>query len=126
MSFTIYHNPRDVTMAGEAIQGVESIIVSSGRKEFHAAGDGELHESVARCTTGRTGGTITLLDAGAAAAIAGRTGTLAFTWTDARAQADKAVTIASASIGGYDATVARASAGAVTLAFIAEVAPIIH
>jgi hypothetical protein len=125
MAFNVYHDPRNVTIGQAAIAGVESIIVSVRRQEFHAAGDGEMHESVARFTAGRTSGTITLVDPAGAAAVAGRAGTLSFTWKDVKAQADKTVTIAGASIGGYDATVARNAASSVTLPFIAEAAPIV-
>lgn len=125
MAFTVYHNPRDIALAGEPIAGVESVVVSCQQKEFRASGDGDLHESVARFTAGRTSGTITLLDAAAAASLAGRSGTLSFTWTDVKAEADKTVTIASAWVGGYDAAVSRESAGKVSLAFVAEAAPVI-
>jgi len=127
MAFNVYHDPRGVTIGQTPIAGVESIIVSVRRQEFRAAGDGEMHESVARFTAGRTCGTITLLDPAGAAALAGRTGTLSFTWTDANpgAPGDKTVTIAGASIGGYDATVARGAASTVTLPFIAESAPVV-
>ena len=125
MAFNVYHDPTNVTIGQTPIAGVESIIVSVRRQELHAAGDGEMHESVARFTAGRTSGTVTLIDPAVAAAVAGRTGTLSFTWTDTKAQADKTVTIAGASIGGYDATVARGAAGGVTLPFIAESAPVV-
>ncbi len=122
MAFHVYHDPKNVAIGQTPIAGVESIVVSVRRQEFHAAGDGEMHESVARFTAGRTSGVIALLDP-AAAVAAGRAGTLSFTWTDIKAQADKTVTIAGASIGGYDATVARNAASAVMLPFIAETAP---
>lgn len=127
MSFTIYHDPANVTIGQTPLAGVESIIVSVRRQEFRAHGDGEMHESVARFTAGRTSGVITLLDPAGAAAAAGRAGTLSFTWTDTNpgAPGDKTVTIAGASIGGYDATVARNSASSVTLPFIAESAPVV-
>jgi hypothetical protein len=125
MAFNVYHDPANVTIGQTPIAGVESIIVSVRRQEFHAAGDGEMHESVARFTAGRTSGAITLLDPAGAAAAAGRAGTLSFTWTDTKDQADKTVTIAGASIGGYDATVARNAASSVTLPFIAETAPVV-
>ena len=125
MAFNIYHDPANVTIGQTPIAGVESIIVSFRRQEFRAHGDGEMHESVARFTAGRTSGAITLVDPAGAAALAGRTGTLSFTWKDTKAQADKTITIAGASVGGYDATVARNAASGVTLPFIAESAPVV-
>ena len=125
MAFNVYHAPRNVTIGQTPIAGVESIVVSVRRQEFCAHGDGDMHATVARFTAGRTSGTITLVDPVGASAAAGRAGTLSFTWTDTKAQADKTVTIAGASIGGYDATVARNSASSVTLPFIAESAPVV-
>lgn len=125
MAFNVYHDPRNVTIGQAAIAGVESIVVSIRCQEFCAHGDGEMHESVARFTAGRTSGAITLLDPAGAAEVAGRAGTLSFTWKDTKAQADKTVTIAGAYIGGYDATVARNAASSVTLPFIAETAPMV-
>ena len=125
MAFNVYHNPQDVTLGSTSITGVQSIVVSVRYDEVHAAGDGDTHESVARYTTGRTSGTITLLDPTSADAVKGQTGTLSFTWKDVKGSADKTVTIADCSVGGYDATVARDAASIVTLPFIAESAPAI-
>jgi len=125
MAYNVYHDPRDVMIGSTPISGVESIVVSVRHREFRAVGDGHMHESVARFTSRRTSGAITLADPASAAAAAGLVGELSFTWTDAKAQADKAVTIAGASIGGYDATVARAAAGIATLPFVAEAAPVV-
>lgn len=125
MAFNVYHDPRNVTIGQTPVAGVESIVVTVRCQEFCAHGDGDMHESVARFTAGRTSGAITLVDPAGAAAMAGRAGTLSFTWTDTKAQADKTVTIAGASIGGYDATVARNAASSVTLPFIAEAAPVV-
>lgn len=125
MAYNVYHEPRNVMIGSAPIAGVESIVVSVCHQEFRAVGDGEMHESVARFTAARTSGAITLADPAGAAAAAGRAGELSFTWTDANAQSDKTVTIAGASIGGYDATTARAAAGIATLPFIAETAPVV-
>ena len=125
MAYNVYHDPRDVMIGSTPIAGVESIAVSVRYREFRAVGDGDMHESVARFTGGRTSGAITLADPAGAAAAAGLAGELSFTWTDVKAQADKAVTIAGASIGGYDATVARDAASSATLPFIAEAAPVV-
>jgi len=125
MAFNVYHNPKEVTLDSTPITGVQSVVVSVRYDEIHAAGDADAHESVARYTTGRTSGTITLLDPTSADAVKGQTGTLSFTWQDVKASSDKSVTIADCSIGGYDAAVARDAASSVTLPFIAESAPVI-
>ncbi len=125
MAYNVYHDPGNVMIDSTPIVGVESIVVSVRHKEFRAVGDGEMHESVARFTAGRTSGAITLIDPAGAAAAANLTGELSFTWADAKAQADKTVTIAGISIGGYDATAAREAAGSATLPFIAETAPVV-
>ncbi len=123
MAFNVYHNPQNVTLGSSPITGVQSIVVSVRYSEIHAAGDDDTHESVARHTTGRTSGTITLLDPVSADGVQGQTGTLSFTWKDVKGSSDKTVTIQNASVGGYDATVARDAASSVTLPFIAESAP---
>ena len=123
MAFNVYHNPQNVTLGSSSITGVQSIVVSVRYSEVHAAGDDDTHESLARYTTGRTSGTITLLDPVSAEAVQGQTGTLSFTWKDVKGQADKTVTVQNCSIGGYDAAVLRDAASAVTLPFIAESAP---
>jgi len=123
MAFNVYHNPQNVTLDSTAITGVQSIVVSVRYQEIHAAGDGDEHESVARYATGRTAGAITLLDPVSADAVSGAAGTLSFTWKDVKGAADKTVTIANCSLGGYDASVARDRASSVTLPFIAEGAP---
>ena len=123
MAFNVYHNPSDVALGTTAITGVQSIVVSVRYHEIHAAGDDDTHESVARYTTARTSGMITLLDPASADAVQGQSGTLSFTWKDAKGDDDKTVTIANCSLGGYEATVARDAASTVTLPFIAESAP---
>ena len=123
MAFNVYHNPKDVTLASSSITGVQSIVVSVRYNEIHAAGDDETHESVARYSTGRTSGTITLLDPTSADAVQGQTGTLSFKWSDVKGSTDKTVTIQDCSLGGYDATVSRDAASTVTLPFIAESTP---
>jgi hypothetical protein len=125
MAFNVYHNPQDVTIGSNSITGVQSIVVSVRRSEVHASGDDDAHESVARYSTARTSGTITLLDPASAEAASGQTGTLSFTWQDVKGGDDKTVTIQNASLGGYEATVSREQASSVTLPFIAESAPTI-
>jgi hypothetical protein len=125
MAFNVYHNPQSVTLGSSSITGVQSIVVSVRYKEIHAAGDDDTHESVARYTTGRTSGTITLLDPVSAGSVQGQTGTLSFTWKDVKGASDKSVSISGCSIGGYDATVSRDAASAVTLPFVAESVPVI-
>jgi len=125
MAFNVYHNPQNVALGSTAITGVQSIVVSVRYGEIHAAGDDDTHESVARHTTARTSGTITLLDPASADTVMGATGTLSFTWKDVQGTSDKTVTIANTSVGGYNATVSRDAASAVTLPFIAESAPTI-
>jgi len=102
MAFNVYHDPQNVTLGSSAITGVQSIVVSVRYNEIHAAGDADAHESVARYTTGRTSGTITLLDPTSADSVQGQSGTLSFTWKDVKGSADKTVTIANCSVGGYD------------------------
>lgn len=123
MAFNVYHNPQNVSLAGTSITGVQSIVVSVRYGEIHAAGDDDAHESVARYATGRTSGTITLLDPVSADAVEGQSGTLSFTWKDVKGGTDKTVTIGNASVGGYSATVSRDAASNVTLPFVAESAP---
>lgn len=123
MAFNVYHNPQNVSIGSTAITGVQAVAVSVQYQEIHAAGDDDLHESVARYGTGRTRGTITLVDPVSAEAAAGQTGTLSFTLKDVKGQSDKTVTIADAFIGGYEARVSRDAASGVTLPFVAESAP---
>jgi len=125
MAFNVYHNPQNVTLGSLSITGVRSIVVSVRYKEIHAAGDNDTHESVARFTTGRTSGTITLLDPVSADSVQGQTGTLSFTWQDVKGVSDKSVSIGDCCVGGYDATVSRDAASTVTLPFVAESAPVI-
>ncbi len=123
MAFNVYHNPKSVALGETSITGVQSVVVSVRYGEIRAAGDDDTHESVARYTTARTSGTITLLDPTSADAVKGSTGTLSFVWQDVKGGTDKTVTIAGCSIGGYDAAVRRDAASAVALPFIAESAP---
>jgi imidazole glycerol phosphate synthase subunit HisF len=125
MAFSVYHNPQNVTINSSPITGVQSIVLSVRCAEIHADGDADTHESVARYTTGRTRGVITLLDPTSADSVQGETGTLSFTWKDVKGSGDKTVTVANCSVGGYDATVSRDAASAVSLPFIAESAPVI-
>ncbi len=123
MAFSVYHNPTNVAIGGASITGVVSISVSQTYDEIHAAADDDTHESVARYTTGRTSGTVALLDPVQAQAASGGTGALVFTWTDASGAANKTVTINNCSIGGWDGVVRRDAASTATLSFIAEAAP---
>ncbi len=123
MAFNVYHNPKSVQIGSTPITGVTSVTVAQRFGEVHAAADDDTHESVARYTTGRTGGTITLVDPTQAVAAAGSSGTLSFVWQDVKAAADKTVTIADCSIGPWDGVVGRDAASAATLSFIAESAP---
>lgn len=123
MAFNVYHNPQNVTLGATAVAGVQSIVVSVRYEEIRAAGDADVHESVARYSTARTAGAITLLDPVSAAAVGGLTGTLSFKWKDVKGAADKTVTIANCSMGGYESTVARDRASSATIPFIAEAAP---
>ncbi|NQU75032.1 MAG: hypothetical protein HQ546_01815 [Planctomycetes bacterium] len=124
MAYKVYHNPTNVTI-GSIFYGVVSISVSETFGEIHAAADDETHESVARYTTGRTNGTITFVDPTEAERASGTIGTLTFTLTDVKGAADKTVTIANCSLGGWDATVSRDAASSATVPFIAEAAPAI-
>ena len=123
MAFNVYHNPNTVIIGTTAISGVVSIAVSQSFAEIHAAADDDTHESVARHTTGRTRGTITLVDPTEAEAAAGTTGTLSFVWTDVKGGSDKTVTIQNCSIGGWEANVGRDAASVATMTFVAEAAP---
>jgi hypothetical protein len=119
MAFNVYHNPQSVSIGSTSITGVVSITVAQSFQEIHAAADADAFESVARLTTGRTSGTITLVDPVQAQAVAGATGTLTFTWTNVKGTTNKTVTIANCSIGGWDGTVGRDAASSAKLAFIA-------
>lgn len=123
MAFNVYHNPTSVTIGSTAITGVQSIAVREEFAEIHAAGDSDAHESVARYGTGRTSGTITLLDPVSAEAASGKTGTLSATLTDVKGAADKTLTISNCSIGPWNADVSRDAASRCTLSFVAESAP---
>jgi hypothetical protein len=123
MAFNVYHNPQNVTFGVTPIAGVQSIVVSVRYHEIRAAGDADTHESVARYSTARTAGAISLLDVVSAAAVTGQTATLSFKWKDVKGAADKTVTIANCSMGGYESTVARDRASVATIPFIAEAAP---
>jgi hypothetical protein len=125
VSYSVFHNPKNVSIGGVPLTGVVAIVVSQSYAELHAAADGDAHESVARYTTGRTGGAIRLVDPVQAAAAAGAAGTLSFTWTDARGVADRTVTIEGCSLGGYEAAVSRDAVSAATVPFIAESAPVV-
>ncbi len=125
MSFNVYHNPQSVQLGALPITGVVAVAVGQSFGEIHAAADDDMHESVARYTTGRTGGTITLLDPVQAAAAANATGTLTFTWKDTAAGDDKTVTIANCSTGNWETAVGRDKASMARLHFIAESAPVI-
>ena len=123
MAFNVYHNPKSVTIGSTPITGVMSIAAGQSFGEIHAAADDDTHESVARHTTGRTRGTLTLVDPTQAEAAAGSTGTLSFVWSDVKGGSDKTVTIQNCSLGGWEAQVGRDAASAATLSFIAESAP---
>ena len=123
MAYNVYHNPKTVTIGSTSLTGVTSVSTSVGYSEIHAAADDETHESVARYTTGRTSGSITFTDPTQAEAAKGLTGSLSFVWQDVKGGADKTVTIATASIGGYDANVGRDTASSATVPFIAEAEP---
>ncbi len=125
MAYNVYHNPTNVSIGGAPITGVVAIVVAQSYAELHAVADGDTHESVARYTTARTSGAIRLVDPAQAAAAAGATGELSFTWTDAQGAADKTVTLAGCSLGGWEATVARDAVSAATVPFIAESAPVV-
>ena len=123
MAFNVYDNPQSVTIGSTSISGVQSITTNVSYSEIHAAGDDDTVESVARYATARVSGTITLLDPISADAAKGLTGTLSFKINEVSGGTDKTISIATASIGGYDANTARDSAGSVTVPFIAEALP---
>lgn len=123
MAFNVYDNPQSVTIGSTSISGVQSITTNVAYAEIHAAGDTDTAESVARFATSTTRGTITLLDPVSADSAKGLTGSLSFTYNEVKGGTDKTVTIATASIGGYDATVSRDAASSITIPFIAEALP---
>ena len=123
MAFNTYHNPNTVTIGSVSLTGVVSITVNERYVEIRASADTDTHESVARYGTASTSGTITFVDPTEAESAKGLTGTLSFVWTDVKGATNKTVTIANASIGGYDATVGRDTAANATVPFIAEAAP---
>ena len=71
MSYNVYHNPHTVTLGATPITGVIAVTVQQSYGELHAAADSDAHESVAVHTTGKTTGSIILLDPVQAQAIAG-------------------------------------------------------
>jgi hypothetical protein len=119
MSYNVYHSPKNVTLGGTAITGVTAIAVSQMYGELHAAADADVHESVAVHTTGRTAGTLSLLDPVQAQAAGGLSGTLVFTWTNAAGSNDKTVTITGCSMAGWDGQVGRDQASRAVLKFVA-------
>lgn len=123
MAFNVYHNPTTVLIGSTSITGVQSITVNVSYAEIHAAGDSDAHESVARFGTGRTSGTITLLDPTSASAVKDISGTLSFVFVDVKAATNKTFTVTSASIGGYTATAGRDSPSNCSLSWIAEALP---
>ncbi len=122
MAFDTYHQPDNFNIGGQ-FYGVVSITVGTQYAEIHAAADDDTHESVARHGTGRTSGTVTFVDPHEAEKASGTTGSLTFTWTDAKGSQNLTVTVANCSIGGWDSTVSRDSAASATVSFIAESAP---
>ena len=120
MAYNVYHNPKTVTLGATPITGVVSISVQQQFAELHAAADNDVHESVAVQTTGRTTGSISLLDPVQAQAIAGTSGTLSFVWSSAAgASGDKTVTITGCCMAGWDGQVGRDMASRATLRFVA-------
>jgi hypothetical protein len=124
MSFTVYHNPYDVNLAGP-VTGVVAVAVGQSFGEVHAAADADVHETVAGYAAGRVTGSISLVDPTQAQALSGRTGTLTFKWKDAKGGAAKVVTVANCSITGWKAAVSRGAASSAVVGFVAESAPVI-
>ena len=124
MAYNVYDNPTVTSLGSNtSITGVVSISVNVSYGEIHAAADDETHEGVARYTTGRTSGTIALLDPVVADTLKDSTGTLTFTYNEVKGGTDKTVTIANCTAGGYSSTVARDSASTISVPFIAEALP---
>jgi hypothetical protein len=119
MSYNVYHNPKNVMLGTTPITGVVAVAVSQAYGELHAAADTDVHESVAVHTTGRTTGTIALLDPVQAQAVGGLSGTLTFVWTNAAGANDKTVTITGCSMAGWDGQVGRDQASRAVLKFVA-------
>ena len=120
MAFTVFHNPRNVALGSLTLTGVTAIVLRSRAAEIHAAADDDLHESVARYATGSTAGVIELVDPVQAAAASGAHGTLSFTLTDVKGQADREVSIAGCSLGPWRMKVRRDAASEAEIPFIAE------
>lgn len=125
MAFKVYHNPTAVAIGAVSLTGVVAIAIQQSYEEIHAAADGDVHESVARYTTGRTSGSIRLVDPVQAQAVAGTHGSLSFTWTDVQGAENKSVTIANCSVGPFEGVVQRDGASSAVLRFIAESAPVV-
>jgi hypothetical protein len=121
MSYNVYHNPKNVMLGSTAITGVVSVAVSQTYGELHAAADSDVHESLAVRTTGRTTGTLGLLDPVQAQALAGSSGTLSFVWSNAAGgtSTDKTVTITGCAFAGWNGQVSREQASRAVLSFIA-------
>jgi hypothetical protein len=125
MAFSVFHNPRNVTINATPITGVTAVTVRLDSDEIHASADDDLHESVARYATARTGGAIELVDPVQASEAAYSVGTLSFDWTDVKGQSDRTVTIAGCSLGPWRSTVRRDAASQAEIPFIAESAPVL-
>lgn len=106
MAFNVYHNPQNVTLGDTAIKGVESIATSC---RYEGA------------DSGRTSGSITLLDPEVADAIAGEKGTMCFTWKGNGGAIT--ITLRRCGVGGYDKAASHGPGASITLPFIAESAP---
>lgn len=121
MSYNVYHNPKNVMLGATPITGVVAVAVSQAYGELHAAADTDVHESIAVHTTGRTTGTIALLDPVQAQAVAGLAGTLSFVWSNAAGApaGDKTVTITGCSMAGWEGQVGRDQASRAVLQFVA-------
>jgi len=116
MSFSVYHNPTDVTIGGVTINGVQSVVMSSRYNEYKGVDDSR--------DRGRTTGVLTVLDQPSIEAAAGATGELEFAWTNQRTGAAKRVVLEKCTFGGFDPATLRDTSSAATLPFMADSIPV--
>ena len=120
INYQVFKNVSNVTLGSTAVYGVQSITLAKKRAEIHASGDADAYESVAEAGTCRVSGTIVTLDPTDADAMDGLSGTLSFTWKDAKGAADKTVTVSNVVVTAVHNNVSHDSPSSASVSFIAS------
>jgi hypothetical protein len=121
MSYRVFHNPTQVTLAGTAIGPVTDISWTVEAKEILASGDDDYHCSVCRHGRRVLRGTIEMLDVEAGQELAGRRGLLTFIINDA--QGPRQVELPDCSMGRADLSVRHRNRPACRVGFLCEATP---